>query len=323
MEVVFRPGDIRSTILNRVRELSRSGRPATRAELMNSMLHHVLAAGVDEDEIGDLSPDKMPSPTLHCVGLSEDGPVPVYTSKTKFSALILNLRNLSRGRKRPAPSAYAAGRGTPSSSAIVIHDSGDYPWEYSSHRWPRQQKRIPPLGCVCVFHLDSKIAATKVGLAHEALGTILVSATGRNQESMDIRGGMYQSTLDCFLEAWTGSPKCFRMCHPRGQHVSANSPCLLKQHENQLGRPYKEGTRPDWNTFPRLDPLVATVLEWGHSTDDDQWAQAPSVQLEYKVSVSEWLLHSTSAAYLLPDRDDDAHTPLLIEVPRTNTLVGG
>ncbi|OLP84201.1 hypothetical protein AK812_SmicGene34945 [Symbiodinium microadriaticum] len=186
-----------------------------------------------------------------------------------------------------------------------------------------QQKRIPPLGCVCVFHLDSKIAATKVGLAHEALGTILVSATGRNQESMDIRGGMYQSTLDCFLEAWTGSPKCFRMCHPRGQHVSANSPCLLKQHENQLGRPYKEGTRPDWNTFPRLDPLVATVLEWGHSTDDDQWAQAPSVQLEYKVSVSEWLLHSTSAAYLLPDRDDDAHTPLLIEVPRTNTLVGG
>ena len=40
----------------------------------------------------------------------------------------------------------------------------------------------------------------------------------------------------------------------------------------------------------------------------------PSNMPEFKVSVSEWLLNSTSAAYLLNDRDYDSHTPLLIEV---------
>ena len=48
------------------------------------------------------APEKFPS-----FGLAEDGPLPIYTSKTKFSALILNLENLVRGRKRSAPSAFA------------------------------------------------------------------------------------------------------------------------------------------------------------------------------------------------------------------------
>ena len=102
----------------------------------------------------------------------------------------------------------------------------------------------------------------------------LYRAAGRNQESIDIRGGMYQSALDYFLEAWTERPKCMPVCHPRVQHVSANSLCLLKQYEDQFGRPFKDGTQPDWNTFPCLDPIVATVVAWGHSMDDDHWAQA-------------------------------------------------
>ena len=40
----------------------------------------------------------------------------------------------------------------------------------------------------------------------------------------------------------------------------------------------------------------------------------PSAMQEFKVTVSEWLLNSTSAAYLLNDRGYDSHTPLLIEV---------
>ena len=48
--------------------------------------------------------------------------------------------------------------------------------------------------------------------------------------------------------------------------------------------------------------------------DDEQWSMIPSAMQEFKVTVSEWLLNSTSAAYLLNDRDYDSHTPLLIEV---------
>ena len=70
----------------------------------------------------------------------------------------------------------------------------------------------------------------------------------------------------------------------------------------------------DWGTFPGLDPLVASVFEGGHSMDDETWANIPSGQQEIRVNVSEWVLNSTSASYLLNDGDYDSHTPLLIEV---------
>ena len=38
------------------------------------MLHYFLAAGVDDDELGDLSFERMPKP----IGPAEEGPVPIY-----------------------------------------------------------------------------------------------------------------------------------------------------------------------------------------------------------------------------------------------------
>ena len=121
--------------------------------------------------------------------------------------------------------------------------------------------------------------------------------------------------LDYFIEAWNNSPECMPFCAPRVQNVTANSLGLLKQYEDQLGHDkYRYCVAPDWNTFPGLDPLVASVMEWGHSMDDEQWGSYPSARFEYKVHVSEWLLNSTNAAYLLGDRDTDSHTPLMIDV---------
>ena len=88
--------------------LAFSSNPASREELMNAMLHFFLGSGVDEEEIGDLSLEKMPIPQLHCFGLAEDGPVPVFTCKSKYAALIVNLGSFSRGRKQTAPSAFSA-----------------------------------------------------------------------------------------------------------------------------------------------------------------------------------------------------------------------
>ena len=126
-KVISHSGDIRSTLNDalmekasaiketaleaqdalreRVKELSDSRNPAMREELMHAMLHYFLSAGVDEDEIGDLSLDKIPNPQLHRFGLAEDAPVPVYTCKSKYTALIANLGSFVRGRKRTAPSA--------------------------------------------------------------------------------------------------------------------------------------------------------------------------------------------------------------------------
>ena len=43
----------------------------------------------------------------------------------------------------------------------------------------------------------------------------LYRATGRKQESVDIRGGMYQTTLNYFLEAWAKAPQS-----PHPEHSS-------------------------------------------------------------------------------------------------------
>ena len=161
--------------------------------------------------------------------------------------------------------------------------------------------------------------------ARRELGVLgsLFSALKRGLRSRKLKPSWLKpSTLYCttlhwpknFLGAWVKAPQTPHMCFPRVQHVSANSLCLLKQYEDALGgAPYEECIAPDWSTFPGIDPLVASV-EWGHSMDDDTWANIPSGQPEFKVNVSEWVLNSTSASYLLNDRDYDSHTPLLIEV---------
>ncbi|CAE7240723.1 unnamed protein product, partial [Symbiodinium sp. CCMP2456] len=131
LDFIFRTGDVRSTLddklmerafasqaaaleaqealLEKVKSLRKDDQPATWEELLNAMLHYSLGAGVDEEEIGDLSLDKIPNPALFRFGLAEDGPVPIYTN------LYLQVQihrtdpqwNQSRGRKRTAPSVFS------------------------------------------------------------------------------------------------------------------------------------------------------------------------------------------------------------------------
>ena len=135
MDVVFRTGDYRSTLddkemarastareqalelnqqlLERLRELHKSRRSASREELMNAMLHYFLAVGVDDGDLGDLSLERMPKP----IGPAEEGPVPIYNSRSKYTALVLNLGSFARNRKRSAPSTF--------SNIIDYDDSGE------------------------------------------------------------------------------------------------------------------------------------------------------------------------------------------------------
>ena len=337
------------------------------------MRHTCLSVGVSEEEIGDLSLDKMPNPQLFRFGFAEDAPVPVYTSKTKYAALVPNLSNFSGGRKQSAPSVFSdnidwdvtvTSRGSLIKSVaqakahlFLLCEAGaikDDEMQFLHNRgWQTQRNNGGDLlvGCrtnrveskmvqlagstlvgvahhnlpcsymvveikygntlpanqggdrqdfpgaaftapltragsnsvrVCVFHLDSGIAGDKVGLAHEALATMFTGclrfqvdlicgdanmatyrAWGRKQGSADIKGGISQSLLDYFLEAWSRCSKVVPKCCPKHQTTTANSLCLLKQYEDQFGRPYTECSQPDWNTFPTLDPVVASVLKWG------------------------------------------------------------
>ena len=381
---------------------------------------------MDDDELGDLSLERMPRP----MGPAEEGPVPIYNSRSKYTALVLNLGSFARNRKRAAPSIFSdiidyddSGESVGLLLKSIAHakahlfllceagEPNDRELDFL-HRRGWETKRSPNgellVGCrtngqgstmtmlagstlvgvahshlpltymivdvklgktlphgsqgsqtmrdqvpaasltepvtragmnsirVCVFHLSSSVASGQVSLPHEALASMFIDClfyqvdliggdpnmalyrySGTRQGSTDIRGGMYQSILTYFLDAWAQSPRSMPFCIPRAQHCSANSLLLLKQFEDALGQPYRDCPKIDWNTFPGLDPMVANVLEWGHSMTDDQWSDLPADTKEFKLSVSEWLLNSTSANYLLNDRDYDSHVPLLLTVNAT------
>ena len=70
----------------------------------------------------------------------------------------------------------------------------------------------------------------------------------------------------------------------------------------------------NWDTVPTLDCIVCCILEWAHSILMDKWSTQPA-GLEYKVTVSEWLLHSSKDDYyLFSPTDKDSHAPLLVHL---------
>ena len=81
--------------------------------------------------------------------------------------------------------------------------------------------------------------------------------------------------------------------------------------EDKFGIPWKNVGAIDWQSIPSLDCMVACILEWSH-TIPMEWSQTTDPTDEYKVRVSEWLLHSKRDVYMLPDSDSDSHTPLLV-----------
>ena len=105
--------ELNHMLLQRLRELNQNRRSASREELMNAMLHYFSAVGVDDDELGDLSLERMPRP----IGPAEEGPVPIHNSRSKYTALVLNLGSFARNRKRTAPSLF--------SDIIDYDDSGE------------------------------------------------------------------------------------------------------------------------------------------------------------------------------------------------------
>ena len=87
--------------------------------------------------------------------------------------------------------------------------------------------------------------------------------------------------------------------------------------EDKFGVPWKAVGAVDWENVPGLDCMVACILEWSHSVPMEIWSQTTDPVDEYKIKVSEWLLHSNRDVYMLPETDNDSHTPLLVHLTPT------
>ena len=185
------------------------------------------------------------------------------------------------------------GVGSPFSSSSYVHDRR-YParqdpasWfsRFSTHTRPSPEASLTaPLTRagmdsirVCVFHLSSSVASRQVSLPHECLACMFIDClyyqvdliggdpnmalyrySGTRQGSMDIKGGMYQSILTYFLDAWAQSPRCMPFCIPRAQHCSPKACCSLNSTRTRSASPTETVLRSTGILFPvwtRWSPL--------------------------------------------------------------------
>ena len=175
-----------------------------------------------------------------------------------------------------------------------------------------------PVFRVCVFHMSAKVASKKPALMHEAMGVMLADCFhfqvdyitgdanmagyrtgGSKQGSSSIRDSCFQEMVRYYL---------------KGTDTTSNPLTLLRWMEDKFGIPWKDVGAVDWENIPGLDCMVACILEWSHSIPMEIWEQTTDPVDEYKVRISEWLLHSNRDVYMLPETDNDSHTPLLVHL---------
>ena len=187
---------------------------------------------------------------------------------------------------------------------------------------------------VCVFHMSAKIASKKPALTHEAMGIMLADCFhyqvnyitgdanmagyrtgGSKQGSTSIRDSCFQEMVRYYLKAYNAAQSGDPYCCPRAKFCTSNPlTLLLRWMEDEFGIPWKNVGTIDWQSVPGLDCMVACIIEWSHTIPMEKWSQTTDPTNDYKVRVSEWLLHSNRDVYMLPDSDKDSHTALLVHL---------
>ena len=190
-----------------------------------------------------------------------------------------------------------------------------------------------PVFRVCVFHMSAKVASKTPALMHEAMGVMLADCFhfqvdyitgdanmagyrtgGSKQGSSSIRDSCFQEMVRYYLKAYTAAQNGDPYCCPRAKFTTSNPLTLLRWMEDKFGIPWKDVGAVDWENIPGLDCMVACILEWSHSIPMEIWEQTMDPVDEYKVRISEWLLLSNRDVYMLPETDNDSHTPLLVHL---------
>ena len=193
-----------------------------------------------------------------------------------------------------------------------------------------------PVFRICVFHMSAKVASKKPALMREAMGVMLADCFhfqvdyitgdanmacyrtgGSKQGSTSIRDSCFQEMVRYYLKAYNAARSGDPYCCPRAKFTTSNPLTLLRWMEDRFGVPWKNVGAVDWENIPGLDCMVACILEWSHSIPIEIWEQTTDPIDEYKVRISEWLLHSNRDVYMLLETDNDSHTPLLVHLTPT------
>ena len=74
---------------------------------------------------------------------------------------------------------------------------------------------------------------------------------------------------------------------PSAQHVTSNPSDIFLLYEEKFNKRTAELPTIDWASFPTLDCLVFSALQWGHSYRDEPWGGVTGEQQEYKIQIPE------------------------------------
>ena len=189
---------------------------------------------------------------------------------------------------------------------------------------------------ICVFHMSLQISSKKPALMHEDMGVKLADCFhyqvdyitgdanmsgyrtgGSRQGSTSIRDSCVQAMVRYYLKAYNAAQRGDRNCCPEAKFVTSNLLTLLRWMEDKFGIPWKDVGVIDWQAAPSLDCMVACIMEWSHTVPMEKWSETTDPIDEYKVRISERLLHSNPDTYMLPESDADSHTPLLVHLTPT------
>ena len=168
--------------------------------------------------------------------------------------------------------------------------------------------------------MKSHVASRQPGLCHEAYGIMLADCfafqtgivAGDANMSGYRFGGSRQGSASLKHSCWQDMMRDPN-CRVIPWFVSANSQSSLRWWEDTFGQEYDQCRPLNWDTVPTLDCIVCCILEWAHSTPMEKCSTEPP-GLEFKIAVSDWLLHSFKEDYLFSPSDKDSHTPLLVHL---------
>ena len=165
----------------------------------------------------------------------------------------------------------------------------------------------------CVFHLNAHVARSKQGITGEALAVMFADClhyqvdfmggdanmaayryAGDKQTSISIQESAYQRMFRHFLKAARRAQGDDVHTSPTAQHTTSNPSDILRLYEETFNRRAADLPQLDWASFPTLDCLVFTALQWGHSHRAAQWEEVTEEKQEYKITVSERLLVTTN-----------------------------
>ena len=189
-----------------------------------------------------------------------------------------------------------------------------------------------PVFRICVFHMSTKVASRSPPSCMRRWALCwLIASTTRSTTSpatltfCAIAPAAQSRDPPAFVTGvfrrWSGIISRPKTRHRMEIPTAVLRLSLLRQIRSHCSGGWRTGSASPGRTWARsTGNLFQAWTAWslaslsGRIASQSKWSQTTDPTDEYKVRISERLLHSNRDVYMLPESDNDSHTPLLVHL---------